>query len=141
VGISAGLNLGFAYREAVRTATRVQDRLLLGSARIIAQQIQFDDGLLEVAIPPAALELFQSADQDLVYYRIASPSGQLPVRLRRAAAAARGGPARGIPGIQCGGPGPAGARGGLRPAGLRRTRAGAGGDRGGPDPSPATNAW
>ena len=77
VGISAGLNIGFAHREALRTATRVQDRLLLGSARIIAQQIQFDDGLLEVAIPPAALELFQSADQDLVYYRIASPSGQL----------------------------------------------------------------
>ncbi len=75
--ISAGLNLGFAHREAGLTATRVQDRLLLGSARIIAQQIQYDDGLLEVAIPPAALELFQSRDEDQVYYRIASPRGLL----------------------------------------------------------------
>ena len=66
-----------------RTATRVQDRLLLGSARIIAQQIQYEDGLLEVAIPPAALELFHSSDQDQVYYRIASAKGLLLLRLRR----------------------------------------------------------
>jgi two-component system sensor histidine kinase TctE len=73
----AGLNIWFAYREARNTATLMQDRLLLGSARIIAQQIQFDDGVLEVAIPPAALELFHSSDQDRVYYRIASPKGIL----------------------------------------------------------------
>jgi len=77
LGVLAGLNIWFAYREARNTATMVQDRLLLGSARIIAQQIQFDDGVLEVAIPPAALELFHSSDQDRVYYRIASPKGVL----------------------------------------------------------------
>jgi two-component system sensor histidine kinase TctE len=77
LGALAGLNVWFAYREAWNTATMVQDRLLLGSARIIAQQIQYDDGLLEVAIPPAALELFHSSDQDRVYYRIASPKGVL----------------------------------------------------------------
>ena len=71
------LNIWFVHREARTTATVVQDRLLLGSARIIAQQIQYDDGLLEVAIPPAALELFRSTDQDQVYYRIASPKGLL----------------------------------------------------------------
>lgn len=77
LGALASLNSWFAYREARNTATRVQDQLLLGSARIIAQQIQYDDGVLEVAIPPAALELFQSSDQDRVYYRIASPKGVL----------------------------------------------------------------
>ena len=77
LGVSAGLTIGFAYREARSTATMVQDQLLLGSARIIAQQIQYEDGLVEVAIPPAALELFRSADQDQVYYRIASANGQL----------------------------------------------------------------
>jgi len=71
------LNAWFTRREAWHTATMVQDRLLLGSARIIAQQIQYDDGHLEVAIPPAALELFQSGDQDRVYYRIASGKGVL----------------------------------------------------------------
>jgi two-component system sensor histidine kinase TctE len=77
LGVAAILNIWIANREARNTATMVQDRLLLGSARIIAQQIQYDDGLLEVAIPPAALELFQSADQDRVYYRIASAKGVL----------------------------------------------------------------
>jgi two-component system sensor histidine kinase TctE len=74
---TSALNVGLAYHEARHTAVKVQDRLLLGSARIIAQQIQYEDGVLEVAIPPAALELFHSADQDLVYYRITSAKGLL----------------------------------------------------------------
>lgn len=77
LGALAVMNLAWARREARRTADMVQDRLLLGSARIIAQQIHFEDGLLDVAIPPAALELFQSRAQDRVYYRIASPRGVL----------------------------------------------------------------
>ena len=77
LGVAAVLNIWFANWEARKTATMVQDRMLLGSARIIAQQIRYDEGLLEVAIPPAALELFQSADQDRVYYRIASGRGVL----------------------------------------------------------------
>lgn len=77
LGASAILNIWFARQEALHTATVVQDRLLLGSARIIAQQIQYEDGVMEVAIPPAALELFQSTDQDSVYYRIASDKGVL----------------------------------------------------------------
>ncbi|WP_243318653.1 sensor histidine kinase [Geothrix paludis] len=77
LGALALTNLALARREARHTADMVQDRLLLGSARIIAQQIQFEDGLLDVAIPPAALELFQSRAQDRVYYRIASPKGVL----------------------------------------------------------------
>jgi two-component system sensor histidine kinase TctE len=77
LGALAALNLWLAFREARNTARRVQDQLLLGSARIIAQQIQYDEGVLEVAIPPAALELFESEDQDRVYYRIASARGVL----------------------------------------------------------------
>ncbi|MDR3670326.1 MAG: sensor histidine kinase N-terminal domain-containing protein [Holophaga sp.] len=77
LGVTGVLNVGLAYREARNTAVKVQDRLLLGSARTIAQQIQYEDGVLEVAIPPAALELFHSADQDQVYYRIASAKGLL----------------------------------------------------------------
>lgn len=77
LGLLGTLNIWFSHRVALRTANMVQDRLLLGSARIIAQQIQYEDGQLEVAIPPAALELFQSNEQDRVYYRIASSRGAL----------------------------------------------------------------
>lgn len=77
MGVAALMGTWFDFREARSTATRIQDRLLLGSARIIAQQTRFDEEVLEVAIPPAALELFQSQDRDLVYYRIASAQGVL----------------------------------------------------------------
>lgn len=65
------------YGNAVDTATAVQDRLLLGSARMIAQQISFEDGAFQHQIPPAALELFQSEDQDRIFYRVTSGDGQL----------------------------------------------------------------
>ena len=67
----------FTYGNAKETATVVQDRLLLGSARMIAEQVHYDDGAPQVVIPPAALELFQSSTSDRVYYRIASASGSL----------------------------------------------------------------
>src|SRR6202171_13570 len=67
----------FTYGNAMETATVIQDRLLLGSARMIAEQVHYDDGAPQVVIPPAALELFQSSPSDRVYYRIASASGSL----------------------------------------------------------------
>jgi two-component system sensor histidine kinase TctE len=66
----------FTYRNAEETATVVQDRLLLGSAHMIAEQIRYDDAP-QAVIPPAALELFQSNTQDRVYYRIATANGSL----------------------------------------------------------------
>jgi two-component system sensor histidine kinase TctE len=77
LGAAAGITTWAALRQARATATQVQDRLLLGSARSIAQQITFEEGVLDVAIPPAALELFHSQDADQVFYRIASSQGQL----------------------------------------------------------------
>ena len=67
----------FTYGNAMETATVIQDRLLLGSARMIAEQVHYDDGAPRVVIPPAALELFQSSTSDRVYYRIASANGSL----------------------------------------------------------------
>lgn len=65
------------YRSAAETATVVHDRLLLGSARMIAEQIRYDDDALQAVIPPAALELFQSNHQDRIYYRVATANGSL----------------------------------------------------------------
>ena len=63
-------------QNAEATATVVQDRLLLGSARIVAEQLRFEDGSIQDPVPPAALELFQSGDIDNVYYRVVTSDGR-----------------------------------------------------------------
>ena len=65
------------YRSSNETAAVVQDRLLLGSARMIAQQISFEDGSFQLQIPPAALELFQSPEPDHIFYRVTTGAGKL----------------------------------------------------------------
>ncbi len=65
------------WRSADRTATVVQDRLLLGSARMIAEQLHYEDGEFQHPIPPAALELFQSGGEDRIHYRVTTASGRL----------------------------------------------------------------
>lgn len=71
------LATGLGYQSAQETASVVQDRLLLGSARMIAQEITFEDGTFQNQIPPAALELFQSPEFDRIYYRITTGTGHL----------------------------------------------------------------
>lgn len=74
---AVALSTWFTYQSAVETATVVQDRLLLGSARVIAEQIRFEDGSFQHLIPPAALELFQSEDMDRIFYKVTIDDGQL----------------------------------------------------------------
>ena len=71
------INTWFSYRQAAQTATAVQDRMLVGALRIIAEQTYYRAGELHVEVPPAALELFESASDDRVYYRVLSPRGTL----------------------------------------------------------------
>ena len=52
LAVYAAFNIWISYRNAVDTAAAVQDRLLLGSARIIAHQIQYEDGVLQVFALP-----------------------------------------------------------------------------------------
>ena len=77
LAFTGALNTWLTYRSAVATASVVQDRLLLGSARMIAEQIRFEDGAFEHQIPPAALELFQSEGLDRIYYRVTTSEGKL----------------------------------------------------------------
>jgi two-component system sensor histidine kinase TctE len=74
---TVGVNAWLSYQGAVETASEVQDRLLLGSARSIAEQIRFEDGSFVNQIPPAALELFQSTQSDHIYYRVTTGAGRL----------------------------------------------------------------
>jgi two-component system, OmpR family, sensor histidine kinase TctE len=71
------INTWLSYRQAAQTATAVQDRMLMGALRIIAEQTYYRAGELHVEVPPAALELFESASDDRVYYRVLSPRGTL----------------------------------------------------------------
>jgi two-component system sensor histidine kinase TctE len=73
----AALDAWFSYRGATETATEIFDRMLLGSARIIGEQVRVEDGVLQSYVPPAALEMFESVYRDRIYYRIAGADGRL----------------------------------------------------------------
>jgi two-component system sensor histidine kinase TctE len=66
-----------SYRHASQTATAVQDRMLRGALRVIAEQTYYRAGELHAEVPPAALELFESASDDRLFYRVVSPQGTL----------------------------------------------------------------
>lgn len=66
------------YRSANATAVLMQERLLMGSARMIAEQVHVADGGIAVELPPAALELFASSEHhDRVFYRVTTSDGKL----------------------------------------------------------------
>lgn len=77
LSLLVALDIWLSYRNAHHTATQIYDKTLLGSARIIAEQVHYDNGSFQVIIPPAALELFQSDSDDRVYYSIIAPTGHL----------------------------------------------------------------
>ena len=57
------------WREALRTAQSVSDRVLLGSALAIAERVTVDEtGGLAVDIPYSSLEMLTSTAQDKVFY-------------------------------------------------------------------------
>ena len=95
------------WREAAQTANALADRVLAGSALVIAERVALaEDGQLAVEIPYGALEMLSSAAQDRVFYRVDAPPGQLVTgyaELPGAPAVPGGGPAfadgafRGVP--------------------------------------------
>jgi two-component system, OmpR family, sensor histidine kinase TctE len=70
------LALADTWREALRTAQSVSDRVLVGSALAIAERVTVDEtGELEVDIPYSSLEMLTSTAQDKVFYRVDGPVG------------------------------------------------------------------
>lgn len=66
------------WREAVRTANSLADRVLAGAAMIIAERAALDEnGSLIIDIPYGALQMLSSAAQDRVFYRVDGPPGHL----------------------------------------------------------------
>ncbi|MGF6753792.1 sensor histidine kinase [Paraburkholderia sp. GAS42] len=66
-----------SFRDAMATADLVQDNALASSMRIIGEDIDWDNGNVVVQIPPAALELFESPEQDSVFYRVEASGHRL----------------------------------------------------------------
>lgn len=73
----AAINLWTSQRNALATADLVTDRMLVGSARAIAEQVAMADGVLDATVPPAAIEMFDTGDRDSVYYRVETAGGRL----------------------------------------------------------------
>ncbi|WP_192385690.1 sensor histidine kinase, partial [Mesorhizobium silamurunense] len=71
------VNLWTSQRNAVATSDLVTDRMLVGSARAIAEQVAVTDGVLSATIPPAAIEMFDTGDRDSVYYHVETAGGRL----------------------------------------------------------------
>lgn len=72
------VNLYLSFRSAAAAAQLVTDRTLLASARVIAEAVHVDDsGSVQVEIPPAALEMFDTGFGDQVFYRVTTPWGNL----------------------------------------------------------------
>ncbi|RWH63269.1 MAG: sensor histidine kinase [Mesorhizobium sp.] len=71
------VNLWTSQRNALATADLVTDRMLVGSARAIAERVAMAEGVLDATIPPAAIEMFDTGDRDSVYYRVETANGRL----------------------------------------------------------------
>jgi len=71
------VNLWTTHRNALATADLITDRMLLGSARAIAEQVSVIGGVLDATVPPAAIEMFDTGDRDSVYYRVTTATGRL----------------------------------------------------------------
>ena len=71
------LDLYIVQRNSENIATSVQEKLLLGSANMMSDQIVYNEGEYEINIPPAAFELFKSKYRDRIFYSIHSSEGQL----------------------------------------------------------------
>ena len=90
LALLAGVNAAMGYRTARDTADLVIDRMLVASARAIAEETHSEDGLLQATVPPAALEMFDTGTGDFIYYRVMDGTGHLlagvadlPLRPRR----------------------------------------------------------
>ena len=90
LALLAGVNAAMGYRTARDTADLVIDRMLVASARVIAEETHSEDGLLQATVPPAALEMFDTGTGDFIYYQVTDGAGHLlagvsdlPLRPRR----------------------------------------------------------
>jgi two-component system sensor histidine kinase TctE len=67
---------GLAYLLALHFTTQAYDRSLHASILDIERQLRVVDGRAAIDLPPAAIQILEWNDEDRVYYRVATASGQ-----------------------------------------------------------------
>jgi two-component system, OmpR family, sensor histidine kinase TctE len=63
------------YRNTLESINTAYDRTLLASARSIAETVRFENGVLTVGIPYAALEAFEADTRSRMVYRVSGFDG------------------------------------------------------------------
>lgn len=65
-----GLAFGFGWLHNLGLVHEAYDRTLLGSALVLGERLQVQDGQLVADLSPAALEMLRTNAQDRVFYRV-----------------------------------------------------------------------
>lgn len=65
-----GLAFGFGWLHNLDLAHEAYDRTLLGSALVLGERLQVQDGQVVADVPPAALEMLRTDAHDRVFYRV-----------------------------------------------------------------------
>ena len=71
------INALLTYRESVAISNAAYDRSLLMSARSIAEGIRFENGLLVVDLPYAAIDTTETGLGGRIFYRVTGPQQRL----------------------------------------------------------------
>ncbi len=75
LALGAVLLVSAAWYYARIAANDAYDRLLLGAALQIADNVTVENGRLSVSLPTAAFQLLGLSSSDRIFYRISAPSG------------------------------------------------------------------
>jgi two-component system sensor histidine kinase TctE len=70
-----GLGSWLTYRRALEASNAAFDRVLFSSAKSMQEGLRIRDGQVDVSIPYAALEMFESNNMGRVFYRVAQEDG------------------------------------------------------------------
>jgi len=76
LGVLTTVDIVDDYVDANRTASLVFDRLLVATARALAQDVRVDGGRVVVTVPPGLVEAFSWPVPDRVDYRVSDESGR-----------------------------------------------------------------
>jgi two-component system, OmpR family, sensor histidine kinase TctE len=76
LGAGAAVLITAAWFYARTAADDAYDRLLIGAALQMAENLAVANGRLSFELPPSAFELLGLADRDRIFYRIVAPDGR-----------------------------------------------------------------
>jgi two-component system sensor histidine kinase TctE len=71
-----GLGAWLTYRRALEASNAAFDRVLFSSAKSMQEGLRIRDGQVDVSIPYASLEMFESNNMGRVFYRVAHEDGR-----------------------------------------------------------------